>query len=253
MLNQTSHLVTALKKCLRAKGINYRDVAAELDISESSVKRIFAEETFTLKRLEEVCAIADVSIYDLAKMGRMHNEDEIKVLSLNQERALADDPMLFTCFYLLLNGWTAQRIETEYELTTPATIKLLTTLDKLKLIELLPGNRVRQLTARTINWRKGGPVRKKYEQQVMAEFMNASFELPNSLLRFETTELSTATFGIISKKIDALIREMEDLAEADTLLPAAERTHTGLMIAFRPWTFSLMAPDARRNMQSQQA
>lgn len=249
MLNQTTHLITALKKCLRAKGINYRDVASELELSESSVKRIFAEETFTLKRLEEVCAIADVSLYDLAKMSRMHNEDEIRVLSLNQERALADDPMLFTCFYLLLNGWTAKRIESEYELTTPAAIKLLTTLDKLKLIELLPGNRVRLLTARTISWRKGGPVRKKYEQQAMGEFLNAGFDEPNNLLRFETTELSAATFGIISKKIDALIREMEDLAEADTLLPADDRQHTGLMIAFRPWTFSLLAPDSSNNLQ----
>ncbi|MDH5181982.1 MAG: helix-turn-helix transcriptional regulator [Gammaproteobacteria bacterium] len=239
MFTQTSHLLVALKKCLRAKGINYKDVARDLSISESSVKRIFAEETFTLKRLEEVCAIADVSIYDLAKMSRMHSNDEVKILSLQQERALADDPMLFTCFYLLLNGWSPDRIATDYELSTPAAIKLLTTLDKLKLIELLPGNKVRLLTARTINWRRGGPVRKKYEQQVMAEFLNSRFEGPETLLRFESTELSAATISIINKKIDALIREMEDLAEADTLLPPTERKNAGLMIAFRPWTFSL--------------
>lgn len=247
MLNQTSHLLTALKKCLRARGISYRDVATELDISESSVKRIFAEETFTLKRLEEVCAIANISIYDLAKMTRMHDQDEIKILSLQQERSLADDPLLFTCFYLLLNGWSADRIANEYDLNKPAVTKLLTTLDKLKLIELLPMNKVRLLTARTINWRKGGPVRKKYEQQVMAEFLNSKFDGTNTLLRFESTELSATTISIISKKIDALIREMEDLAEADTLLPATERSHTGLMIAFRPWTFSLLAPDANHN------
>lgn len=78
MSNQTSHLLSALKKCLRAKGVSYRDVAAALRISESSVKRIFAEETFTLKRLEEVCAIADVTIYDLARICKMNLQDEIK-------------------------------------------------------------------------------------------------------------------------------------------------------------------------------
>lgn len=245
-MNQTRHLLSALKKCLRAKGISYRDVAAMLEISESSVKRIFAEETFTLKRLEEVCNIAGVSIYELARMTKMNAQDEIKVLSLAQERSLADDPLLFTCFYLLLNNWSHTQIAMEYNLMEPGITKILTTLDKLKLIELLPGNKVRLLTARTITWRKGGPVRKKYQQQVIAELLNSTFDGPDKLLRFESGELSAATMNIIAKKIDALIREMEELAEADTLLPADERVNTGLLIAFRPWTFSLLSQDPSR-------
>ena len=53
-MSQTDQILTALKKCLRAKGLTYRDVAAALELSEASVKRLFSEQSFSLKRLEEI-------------------------------------------------------------------------------------------------------------------------------------------------------------------------------------------------------
>ena len=39
-MTQTSQMLVALKKCLRAKGLTYCDVAEALDLSEASVKRL---------------------------------------------------------------------------------------------------------------------------------------------------------------------------------------------------------------------
>jgi len=54
--------VGALKSALRSRGMRYRDVAAGLGLSEASVKRLFAEETFSLRRFAEVCALIDMSV-----------------------------------------------------------------------------------------------------------------------------------------------------------------------------------------------
>ena len=69
-MSQTSDLLAALKKCLRAKGLTYRDVAQALQLSEASIKRLFSEQTFSLSRLEDVCRFLDMSIYDLARLAR---------------------------------------------------------------------------------------------------------------------------------------------------------------------------------------
>ena len=95
-MNQTQDLLKALKKCLRAKGLGYSDLAEVLDLSESSVKRIFSQQSFTLERLEQVCRFLDMSIYDLARLTRIDTDDEITRLTLEQEQGLADDPLALT-------------------------------------------------------------------------------------------------------------------------------------------------------------
>lgn len=240
-MSETSNLLTTVKKCLRAKGLSYKDVAGALAVSEASVKRIFAEENFSLKRLEAVCWLLDMSLYDLVRLSRLGEENEVSVLSLEQEAALAQDSMLLTVFYLLLNGWSPVRIAREYGLTKIGLIRLLATLDRLKLIELLPQNRVRPLTARNIAWRRDGPVRKLYERQVKAEFLSGDFERPGERLSLETGELSEASIRILERKIDRLRKDFDELADIDLSLPPQQKRSVGLMVAFRLWVFSLLA------------
>lgn len=49
-MSQTKLIVETLKQELRKQGINYRQVAQTLGLSETSVKRLFAGNSFTLER-----------------------------------------------------------------------------------------------------------------------------------------------------------------------------------------------------------
>jgi len=61
-MSQTGPLVDALKRALRQHGFTYVDVARALDLSESSVKRLFARKDLTLERLERVCALMQLEM-----------------------------------------------------------------------------------------------------------------------------------------------------------------------------------------------
>jgi transcriptional regulator with XRE-family HTH domain len=65
---QAESLVNALKNLLKARGITYAQLAKGLGLSEASVKRIFAERSFTLERLDQVCTLLGIQISDLARM-----------------------------------------------------------------------------------------------------------------------------------------------------------------------------------------
>ena len=71
---QTAELLKTLKKCLKAKGLNYRDVADALSLSEASIKRLFSDQSFSVSRLEEVCRFLDMTIYDLARMTSLSGQ-----------------------------------------------------------------------------------------------------------------------------------------------------------------------------------
>lgn len=240
-MTQTRHLLATLKRCLRAKGLRYRDVAAGLGISEASVKRIFAEESFSLVRLEEVCRLLDITIYDLARMAAMSATNQATLLSLEQESALAEDPLLLMYFYLLLNGWAPSRIARKFRATSIQTTRILAKLDRLKLIELHPKNRVRLLTKRNIMWRKGGPIRRLYESQIRTEFLRSAFDGEAELMRLETGELTDASMKIMERKIIGLTKEFDDLIELDLSAPEAEKKSVGMLVALRPWVFSLVS------------
>ena len=73
---QISPLIKALKKQLKAHGYTYLDVASLLDLSEASVKRLFAEENFTLQRLESICHMVGIEISELVQL--MESEQSIR-------------------------------------------------------------------------------------------------------------------------------------------------------------------------------
>lgn len=246
-MSQTGQLLSALKKCLRARGMTYRDLAKSLDISEASVKRIFSQQTFTLSRLEDVCRVLDMSIYDLAKLTRMRGEDEVTVLTRDQEQALADDSTLLTYFYLLLIGWTPESIAAEHHLDELQQTRILTRLDRLKLLDLYPKNRVRLRTSRRIVWRTDGAIRKQYERQVKDQFMKYRFRETDELFWLETSELSDASLKVLIRKLEKLSQEFDELAELDLNVPRKKKRSIGLMLALRPWTYwQLLEPKSQQ-------
>ena len=52
-MSQTRPLIDTLKQELRKQRITYKDVSVALGLSETSVKRLFSEEAFSIKRLEK--------------------------------------------------------------------------------------------------------------------------------------------------------------------------------------------------------
>ena len=236
-MSQTTQLLDTLKRCLRAKGLSYRDVADALGLSESSVKRLFSQQTFSLQRLEDVCRYLDMSIYDLARLTATRDDQRRDTLSEEQEHALADDPVLMSYFYLLLVGWRAARIGRRLSLDTAGQNRYLTRLDRLKLIELMPRNRVRLLTDSRIRWNPRGPVRQRYEQDVKREFVAHAFDSKHDTIKLESSELSEASIKVLQRRIDRFAEEFAELTEIDRNLPADQKQGFGILIGARPWTF----------------
>lgn len=239
-LRESRQLIQVLKRCLKMKGITYKDLSLALDLSESSIKRLFATSNLTMQRFEQICEVLGMSFFDIASMTREEVGDlDRNTLSNEQEKALADDLNLFIGFHLILNGWSFAKIKNAFTWTEPEIIKIFTGLDKLRLITLLPGNRVKLHTATSIRWRKDGAIRKKYEKHVFSDFLNDDFKEENKFLDFELLELSDASTKILIRKLENLLREVHELATMDHSVKQSEKKSTGIMLGLRPWFFSL--------------
>jgi len=240
-MNETKKLIDTLKRTLRARGITYRALGRSLGLSESSVKRVFSHRSFTLARLESICGVLEISVSDLVQMSSGTRDAQPHTLTLEQERMLASSPQLLACFYLLLNGRTVAEVERRLALAPSVLRGLLARLASAQLLELDSKRKVRLHARLPIAWRPDGPVRRLYERQVRAEFLQDPFSGAQDALMFHSAELSPASLRILRRKIERLAADFAELAALDVHVPAREKTSTALLLACRPWVFSMFS------------
>ena len=200
---------------------------------------------FTLARIEEVLAAVDLDLYDVARLSRAAAGGAGE-LTHEQEVGLAKDERLLAAFWLVLNGWTFDEIVSTFTITRTELTVALAQLEKLKLIEWGPRERVRLLVPRDFVWRAGGPAKKAYARRAMAEFLHARFDAPLEVIRFEPRELSPQSAAALKSKLERLLAEFNEAAEADSALPGAKRVGVALLLACRPWEFSPVKALKRR-------
>lgn len=234
---RTSTLIGALKATLKSRQLTYDDLATRLKLSHASVKRLFAEETFTLKRIEEICNVLEIDFFDLARLARGASA-EIDEMTTRQEEALAADARLMGLFYLVFNEWAVEAIMKSYDISKAECTRLLLQLDRLQLIELGPNNAVRLKVPKTLRLQLNGPIRRSHGESAMDDFLGVNFAEMGGYFRFEFRDLSRASVAHIERKLDRLAQELHELAELDGYLPSDQRQTVGLALGMRPWTMS---------------
>ncbi len=182
----TNTLIRALKATLKSRSITYDELARRLKLSHASVKRLFAEETFTLKRIEDICNVLEIDFFDLARLARGASADTDEMTTA-QEQALADDARLLGMFYLVFNEWTFEEILDTYDINKAECTKLLLQLDKLRLIELGANNALRLKVPRTIRLQRDGLIRRSHGKSVINDFLQVEFA--------EVTDISVSSFA----------------------------------------------------------
>jgi len=233
---QTSLLVTELKRALKDARLTYADVARELGLSTASVKRLFSSGSFSVRRLEQVCRLAGIGVAELAARAEDRAASTTK-LTLAQEREIVADPKLFLMTWLVLNRTPFEQIVREYTLTEREVLRYLLRLDRLRVIELLPGNRVKLLVDRRFNWLPDGPVQMYLFERLLAEFFAARFAGPADEFYFHGGEVTEPALQQLRRAIRSAAGECAEVIERDRSV-AAQRHGTAFVLAIRPWNYS---------------
>lgn len=237
-MSQTSLLIQVVKKTLRERGLTYAKVAQGLGISESSVKRMFSLEAFSLDRLERICALMKLEIADLLEFAR-EVDRRASELSEEQERALVSDPKLMLIAILAISHWTVPDMLKSYRFSDADLVGLLTRLDRLGIIDLLPSNRIKVKLARNFAWRKAGPIQRFFEEQVQRQFFESSF-LGNGELRLIVHgSLSGRSNNLLRQRMRKIAEDFDEFVEEDGQLDHQMREGTTMVVAIRPWELSM--------------
>jgi transcriptional regulator with XRE-family HTH domain len=241
---QTRALLVTLKKHLRARGITYAHVAERLNLSEASVKRLFARQDFTLARLETVCDLAGLDLAELVNLMQ-RDQKQLKQLTPEQEAEIAQDVVLLLVAVSVINGFTYEDLLSHYQLSESECIQKLARLDRLQLIELLPGNRIKLRIAPNFRWAPDGPIQRFFLTYVEKDFFDSRFDGEGEKLLVLNGLLSNAGNAELQKRMERLGREFNEQLAREAHLPMADKHGTTMVVAMRQWRYSLFERYAR--------
>jgi DNA-binding Xre family transcriptional regulator len=228
----TSDLVDALKRELKAASLTYADLAAKIDMSESSVKRMFSHREMTLSRIDEICRALKIDFLDVAREVA-DAQVAVQELTHDQEKALVNSKHTLLVGICCLSQWTFEQMITTYRITEPDCIKALTQLDRLGIIELKPLNRYRLKLAKTFRWRPEGPIMKFFRQHVLPDYYAGSFAAADETLMLVHGSIGKDAALGFTEKLQRVAQEFAQQHLADQKLPANQRDGFTLVLAMR--------------------
>ena len=235
-MSSTKDLIVALKAELKAARITYADLAPQLGLAESSVKRMFAQADMPLSRIDEVLRVLRMDFAELAR--RVADAQPLRrELTLEQEQAVVGDPKLLLMAISCLSHWTVEQIVTTYTYSDADAVKYLTQLDRLGVIELRPMNRYRLLLAKTFRWRPRGPVMSYFRLHVVDDYFDTGFDGEGELLMLVHGQIGRSLADAFNERLARVAQDFAQQHLADQKLPAAQKRPYTLLIGMRSWLF----------------
>lgn len=247
-MSQSKELVQALKRALKVQGKTYADVATVLNLSQASVKRLFATADFSLVRIEAILTFLDLEFGELVTQMQKARQ-QVERLTAEQEAQIAADTDLLIVAVSVINGFTFQDLKQHYRLQDHQLVQKLAQLDRLKMLDLLPGNRIKLRLAQNFRWRKNGPIQTFFLQRIAQEFFDTQFDRQNEKLLVVNTVVSAATNAEVQAKMEVFVNEVSALMQKDRHLPIDQRHGNTLVLALRQWQASVFQQQLKGSVE----
>jgi transcriptional regulator with XRE-family HTH domain len=233
-MSEVSQLVAAVKIQLKSQGLTYRDLARALKISEPSIKRMFSSGRLTIDRLVQISNFLGFTLAELSKEAQAA-QPALRTLTEKQEREVVSDPKLLMVAVCALNHWTMQEIVELYRLTDAECIKYLLQLDTLRIIDLLPGNRIRLNVSRDFDWLPFGPIRQYFKTEGMDDFLKSNFAREDESMAFVHGMFTDQALAQILDELRRMRKKFAELHEESLSAPLSKRRGIGILLAMRGW------------------
>ena len=239
-MSTTADLVTTLKKELKAAQMTYADLARELGMAESSVKRMLAKGDMPLSRIDAICRALKLDFAEVAQRVA-DAQPLLKELTAEQERAVVADEKLLLVATNVLSQWTLEQMTAAYRLSEAEVIKYLAQLDRIGVIELKPLNRYRLKVAKTFRWRPHGPVMHYFRDHALLDYFAGGFDGPGEGVLLVHGNISRSLAPAFMERMQRVAQDFAQQHLADQKLPDREREGYTLLLAMRSWEFGAFA------------
>jgi len=181
--------------------------------------------------------ISNLLGFTLAELSKEAQAGQLRLRTLTekQERELVSEPKLLLIAVCALNHWTLAEIVEYYRVSEAECIKYLLRLDKLRIIDLLPGNRIRINVSRDFDWLPYGPIKQYFQERGQGDFLKSKFAQDDEAMAFVHGMFTDQALAQILGELRRLRQKFAELHEESLSAPLSKRRGIGLFLAMRGW------------------
>jgi DNA-binding Xre family transcriptional regulator len=166
-----AQVVRSLKTAIKAKGFTYKKLAKKIGMSEAGLKRLLNAPDCSLQRILKICGAIDISLEDLIGITDSIEQETQTFTSAQVDLFNKSIEHLKYYYKLRVERLRPEEIREQMGLSQARNQKILFELDKVNLIELLPGNKIGDLGRRDVRWKKVGPAMAELKQAFTEDLM----------------------------------------------------------------------------------
>jgi hypothetical protein len=195
---------------------------------------VFASERVTVERHAQESQLLGFTLAELLQESSS-SVPPLDILSHEQENELVSDDTLLLVAVCALNHWSLTDITGVYALTKAEVVKRLRILDRMGIIELLPGDRIRRRAKRDFDWIPDGPIRSYFAKQGLPDFLKGPFQPDDETLDFAHGMLTSSAQAELKMELRRLRSKLVSLHEQSIPAPLTEKDGVGLLLALKVW------------------
>lgn len=158
-------ILNLIKKILKERGVSYSQLATQMGLSESGLKKILSSDDASYGRISQIVTSLGLRMVDL--MMELEKSEARPVAFNDDEQAyFLKNPEAFHFFVrLVIERKSADDIQNEFKMKAAVVFKYLNKLDEFGWIKLGPGNKVKLLPLSLVEDFGSGPLLDKVYQE----------------------------------------------------------------------------------------
>lgn len=196
-------LSRVIKQELKAKGFGIKAFSKKLGVSEPTLKRWLVGTGLSLKDWLRMLEVLDLSLEEAINRADLPSVNQFEYTE-KQEEVLSRTSGLLAFFQHLLEGQSAKRIASQYELTKKSVAFYLRKLDDLGLIRWEQDLNCKLLRNGEPVWKKNGPLARTFRTKAFTELVAAHKE--TGKLRLAIYNMPLADIQELEKKINEVFQ-----------------------------------------------
>lgn len=238
-----SAVTETLKRVLRERAITYRQLADELGLSESGVKKIMSADDGSFVRLAEICAAASIDLFALLELA-WKSPPEPFTFSDAQDHFMSEHPGHYYFWVsLMFAKLDVEKVIETHGLDRRSARRYLRDLDGHGFIELLPGDRMRLGPGVTERVRMGPKsrevlgveVQKRFLDYVHRRAMAGEKRAGEDLVVGANLKMTADRLAAFTKDLhEVILRHGTDALADELLTPASQLIDVGLLVNVAP-------------------
>lgn len=245
---RTASVLTIIKQILKSRKISYAELARELGLSESGLKKNLRAKDLSLERLSAIAEALGLTAVDILNLSQEERIQEV-TLTEKQERRLLENPLWLRVYWrLAIENQTHAEILASERLGERELNSALRQLEKIDLLNVRDDGTVRLRHRGLYRWSEQGPLvrelNRRWSQGLLERSLGAKARGEPALHRLISMHLSDEQQEDFERGLHVLLDETLRKSRRERSRPGKGKARAySLLVAALPITLIDVAKD----------